>query len=87
MTTFRSKPEALTFRLTNSGSKPLHVMTELWCDEFELAPGEILEGRASVSDLSDPDNPLDVEIFLDEDQVSLWCPFDAKFEVKQGKKS
>jgi hypothetical protein len=84
MTIFRSKAKQQTFRITNSGSKPLHLMTELWCDEFTLEPGDILEGRASSEDLSDPLEPLNFEVFLEDDHVSLWCPYETEFSLKRG---
>ena len=82
MTIFRSSPKTQTFRVTNSGKRALHVMTELWCEEFTVEPGEILEGIASIKELADPMNPLDFEIWLEDDHVSLWCPPDTKFAIK-----
>jgi hypothetical protein len=84
MTIFRSKPGQQTFRITNSGKRPLHVMTELWCEEFTIAPGDVLEGTAATKDLSDPLEPLNFEIWLEDDHVSLWCPYDTNFNLKSG---
>ena len=82
MTIFRSKSKRQSFRITNSGKRPLHVLTEPWCDEFSpVEPGMALVCIAETEALADPENPLDFEIWLENDHVSLWCPFDTKFAL------
>lgn len=87
MITFRSKPKHQTFRLTNSSKKPLNVMTELWCESFSLQAGEILEAKALVADLADPINPLNFEIVLEDDYVSLWCAYATEFQIIEAEKN
>lgn len=86
MITFRSKPKIQIFRLINSSKKPLHVMTELWCESFTLQPSDILEAKASIADLDDPVNPLNFEIVLEDDYVALWCPYATEFQILEANK-
>lgn len=87
MTISPSDAKQQTFRIKNSGKRSLHVMTELWCEEFTISPGEVLEGSAIPKDLADPLNPLTFEIWLEDDHVSLWCPHETQFELKSGESS
>lgn len=83
MTIFRSKPKRMAFRITNSSKRSLHIMTELWCEEFDLEPGDVLHGTAGIKELTDSLNPLDFEIYLENDHVSLWCPPDSEFKIEK----
>ena len=46
-----------------------NILTEPWCEEFDLAPGDILQGTASVKELTDPVNPLDFELYGTPDRI------------------
>ena len=83
MTIFRSKPARMAFRFTNRSNRTLHILTEPWCEEFDLEPGDILQGTASVKELTDHVNPLDFELYLEDDRASLWCPPDSEFKIEK----
>ena len=73
----------MAFRFTNRSDRPLHIVTEPWCEEFDLEPGDILRGSASVKELTDSVYSLDFEVYLDDGFVSLWCPSDSEFKIEK----
>lgn len=81
MTIFRSKPATQKIVLSNFRVGGFSVLSEPWAHEFTLRAGERLEIECNPSELQDPNDPLNFEIWDDGSGVSIWCPPSTKFTV------
>ena len=87
MTIFRCKKRKISFKVSNSGEKPIHVMTEPWCEEYDLNQGDVLEVHAEVVELENPLDPLTFEVCAEDHHVSIWCPPSSESKLIEARKS
>jgi len=66
---------------TNGRDVEFHVLSEPWAQELTLKSGEVLELICDMTELQEPDNPLNFEVWDDGSGVSIWCPASTALNV------